>query len=316
MAPFFGLLPPSISHEGYSAKPMHSYWDDLFALRGFKDAAFLAGALGHEPERRRFDAVRLEFERELGASVRAAMATHRIDYIPGCADLGDFDATSTTIALDPAQAESVLPQAGLRRTFERYWEFFTDRRDGKKPWDAFTPYEMRTIGAFVELGWRDRAAEALDWFLGQRRPAAWAQWPEVVRRDPRAPGFLGDLPHTWVGSDYVRSVLDMLAYEREGDSTLVIGAGVPLGWVSAGSGVTVRGLRTAHGALDLRMSNREGALEITVGGDLRVPRGGIALAPPPPASGAYRSATLDGARITPAREMIVRKLPVTLILRP
>ena len=36
---FRGILPPSISHEGYSAKPMHSYWDDFFALRGLKDAA-------------------------------------------------------------------------------------------------------------------------------------------------------------------------------------------------------------------------------------------------------------------------------------
>ncbi|MFN8588851.1 MAG: discoidin domain-containing protein [Candidatus Eisenbacteria bacterium] len=30
---FHGLLPPSISHEGYSAKPMHSYWDDFGAAR-------------------------------------------------------------------------------------------------------------------------------------------------------------------------------------------------------------------------------------------------------------------------------------------
>ena len=40
------FLPQSISHEGYSAKPMHSYWDDFFALRGFKDAAFIAKELG------------------------------------------------------------------------------------------------------------------------------------------------------------------------------------------------------------------------------------------------------------------------------
>ena len=39
---FYGLLPPSISHEGYSAKPMHSYWDDFWALAGLKDAAWLA----------------------------------------------------------------------------------------------------------------------------------------------------------------------------------------------------------------------------------------------------------------------------------
>ena len=47
---YFGLLPPSISHEGYSAKPMHSYWDDFFALRGFKDAAAMATVLGQSAE--------------------------------------------------------------------------------------------------------------------------------------------------------------------------------------------------------------------------------------------------------------------------
>jgi glycogen debranching enzyme len=42
---FFGLLPESISHEGYSAHPVHSYWDDFWAIRGLTDAAELAGAL-------------------------------------------------------------------------------------------------------------------------------------------------------------------------------------------------------------------------------------------------------------------------------
>jgi CheY-specific phosphatase CheX len=40
-----GIMPPSISHEGYSAKPVHSYWDDFFALRGLTDAADLAAVL-------------------------------------------------------------------------------------------------------------------------------------------------------------------------------------------------------------------------------------------------------------------------------
>ncbi|MGO4781813.1 hypothetical protein AB4084_40635, partial [Lysobacter sp. 2RAB21] len=35
---FYGMMPASISHEGYSAKPMHSYWDNFWALRGYKDA--------------------------------------------------------------------------------------------------------------------------------------------------------------------------------------------------------------------------------------------------------------------------------------
>src|SRR5262249_8570638 len=118
-----------------------------------------------------------EIARELGASMRAAMAAHHIDFIPGCADLGDFDATSTTIALDPVQAEGVLPRAALERTFERYWEFFRDRRDGRAAWDAYTPYELRAIGAFVRLGWRERADSLLTFFLEGQKPRGWRQWP-------------------------------------------------------------------------------------------------------------------------------------------
>ena len=31
-------MPASISHEGYSAKPQYSLWDDFWALRGYRDA--------------------------------------------------------------------------------------------------------------------------------------------------------------------------------------------------------------------------------------------------------------------------------------
>ena len=57
------------------------------------------------------------------------------------------------------RGERCCRRAPCERTFERYWEFFVDRRDGE-PWDAFTPYEIRTIGAFVRLGWRERARRA------------------------------------------------------------------------------------------------------------------------------------------------------------
>ncbi len=47
--PFYGMVPESISHEGYSAKAMHSYWDDLFVLKGLEDAAFLAESVARDP---------------------------------------------------------------------------------------------------------------------------------------------------------------------------------------------------------------------------------------------------------------------------
>ena len=42
----YGLLPPTISHEGYSDKAAYSYWDDFWGLLGYKDAVFIAETLG------------------------------------------------------------------------------------------------------------------------------------------------------------------------------------------------------------------------------------------------------------------------------
>ena len=89
----------------------------------------------------------------------------------------------------------------------------------------------------MRLGQPERARELLGLFLADRRPPAWNQWPEVVYRDLRAPNFLGDLPHTWVASDFIRSFLDLLAYERDSDQALVLAAGVPDDWIAAPGGV-------------------------------------------------------------------------------
>ena len=65
--------------------------------------------------------------------------------------------------------------------------------------------------------------------------------------------FIGDMPHTWVGSDFIRSMLDMFAYERDNDSSLVIGAGVPETWVREEKGVGIRNLSTHYGLLSYSM---------------------------------------------------------------
>jgi hypothetical protein len=299
---FYGILPPSISHEGYSAKPMHSYWDDFWAVRGYKDAVFLAQELG-APEAVTIAAQRDRFAADFAASIAAAMQKHGIPYVPGCADLGDFDATSTTIALAPADAADIPPPGAIEQTFERYWEFFAARRGGAA-WKDLTPYELRCIGAFVRLGWRERAHEHLEWFLTLRRPAGWRHWAEVVVREPRTPQFLGDMPHTWVGSDYVRSVLDMLCYEdRDGDA-LVLAAGVPASWLGQG-GITVGDLPTPYGKLTFGLRREGRAVVMDIAGGLTPPPGGLVLRPP--VEGAR--ATLNGKALPAGRDVVVRSLP-------
>ncbi|MEJ7809851.1 MAG: discoidin domain-containing protein [Gemmatimonadaceae bacterium] len=312
---FFGLMPQSISHEGYSAKPMHSYWDDFFTMKGLKDAAEMATVLGKVPERAKYVVIRDEFRRDLVASIRLAMASHKIDFIPGSVELGDFDATSTTVGIAPVGELRSLPQPALARTFDKYFENARARRDGTLAWEAYTPYEHRTVGTFVRLGQKDRAHEMLDFFFRDQRPAAWNHWAEVVWHDPKTPKFIGDMPHTWVGSDFIRSVTDMLAYEREEDSALVVGAGIREDWVTSESGVVVRDLPTYYGALSFTMKAEGADVRVRVSGDLRVPPGGIVISSP--RAQGVRRAMVNGqpAQALSANGVVVTQLPADILLR-
>jgi hypothetical protein len=252
---FKGLMPPSISHEGYSDKPAYSYWDDFWTLRGYKDAVQIAQALGDAAHAARWAGWRDEFEADLSASVAATARHYQLDHIAGAADRGDFDATSTTMALNPAQAEDKLPPELLRGTFDRYVAEADARIKGTKAWKDYTPYELRNVSALARLGRVDDAHRLLAWFFTHQRPAGWNQWAEVVLPDARKPQFLGDMPHAWISSDYLRAALDLLAYERESTGSVVLGAGLSPAWRAAGD-IGVTGLSTAWGRLDYRLLRR------------------------------------------------------------
>lgn len=304
----YGLMPESISHEGYSAKPMHSYWDDLWTLKGLSDAVRLAEAVNDAAGASRFAGLRDSFLQTMIDSIELARSIKSIDYIPGCAELGDFDATSTTVGLFPCGLIDALPQAALRNTFDRYWEFFTSRRDGKREWKDYTPYEHRTVGAMVLLGERDRAHEILDYFFRDQRPAGWRHWAEVVRADPREPWFIGDMPHTWVGSDFINSIVIMLAHTRERDAALVLGAGLPRAWLEAEDGVLVEGLRTDFGPLTYAARGVDARVRIEVTELPSRPPGGVWFSLPEAA--AVRAVRLGGVQVPVPTDGLVR-LPST-----
>jgi hypothetical protein len=373
----WGLLPPSISHEGYSSKPAYSYWDNFWAIAGLRNAAWLAEQLGDTAAAAQLAGQCDELTHDVIASIRTSAAAHHVAYIPGAADLGDFDATSTTIALSPGGALDFLPADQLRATFERAWQTLVDRdsrRDsrhgsqrnsprasqpGAQPAaerdprpdrspntppgdapasaeapsadDAYTPYELRLVGAFLRLGWRDRAIAALALYLADRRPADWNQWAEVVGADPRAPRFLGDMPHAWVHSDYARSVLDLFAYERDRDHAWLLAAGIPADWFT-GDGFAIDRLPTPFGSLSYAVTATRDAITLRIGPGATPPGGLVLPYPwpwPSPAASAGRAtpppARIDGVptvwRIVPgpagtaaAPELAIDHRPATIAL--
>ena len=78
---FRGLVPESISHEGYSAKPMHSFWDQFYVLRGLKDATYLAGVMGDSELQARWQKLTDDYRASLIDSIRIDAAGAR-DRLP------------------------------------------------------------------------------------------------------------------------------------------------------------------------------------------------------------------------------------------
>ena len=313
-AGYYGLMPPSISHEGYSDKPAYSYWDDFWAATGYRSGVELARALGQDEAATRIAAQRDAFDADLLASLTASTARHHLDLIPGSADRGDIDPTSATVALSPGGLMGRLPDSLVRNTWARYWrDFEARRRDeaaGVRHGDgAYTPYEWRNVGALVRLGERDRALQAAAYFYRDRRPAGWNQWAEVVLRDPREPRFLGDMPHGWVASDQIRAVLDLFAYEEEGAHALVLAAGVPMAWFD-GPGLTIQDLRTPYGRLGWHAVARTEAGRRFIDFDLQAlreqPPGGIRLRGPWPATA---RAWVDGRPVERADDIAIEAHP-------
>lgn len=291
----YGLVTESISHEGYSAKPMHSYWDSFWTLRGLKDGAAIAALLGRDELQQRFERLLGEYRAAVSESVRLAMRNTGVDYVPGCVELGDFDATSTSTVVFPCDEADVLPPAALRRTFEKYIDFARRRASGEAEWRDYTPYELRTIGTLVELGYVSAAHELLDFFMQHQYPPGWNHWAEVVHRDPLAPRFIGDMPHTWVGAEFICSLRTMLLYERQRDNALVLAAGVRPEWLAA-PGVRIDQFPTPFGAMSYSYvaDGDSASLEFRFGGP--APAGGFVVMSPP--GWQPRGATVDGAAVT------------------
>jgi hypothetical protein len=296
-----GLLPISVSHEGYLAQPVHSYWDDFWALRGLRDAVHLAHAAGHETSAKNWQTLSTRFAAALFASIESTRAQRKLDFIPGSIEWADFDPTATANAIYLLDVPDGLNREAVDRTFDKYLADWHSKRSGAVASANYTPYEIRIIGAFVRLGRRDAALELLRFFLSDRRPQPWNQWPEIAWRDRKAPAHVGDLPHTWIAAEYLLAVRSLIAYEREADRSLVLAAGLAPEWLEGG-GVKVDGMPTLYGSLSYSLRRMDAnTLRFEIGGGIM---GKIVLRPPltAPLRGVMvngkPSASFDGDSVT------------------
>jgi F5/8 type C domain len=285
-----GLLPISVSHEGYLAQPVHSYWDDFWALRGLRDAVHMARALGHEDCAVHWEPLTKRLASALFASIEATRSQRKLDFIPGSIEWADFDPTATANALYLLDIPEGVNRQAVERTFDMYLAEWRRKRSGEVVSQNYTPYEIRIIGALVRLGRRDAALELLRFFMSDRRPRPWNQWPEISWRDPKAPAHLGDLPHTWIAAEYVLAVRSLFAYERESDGSLIIAAGLAPEWLE-GAGVRVNEMPTLFGSLSYSLRRLDSA---TVRFQISTAMSAKVILRPP-LTAPLRSAMVDGS---------------------
>ena len=306
---FWGLVPESASHEGYCDKFMHSYWDDFFALKGLKDAAKIMEVIGRKDLAKKYSDEVPDFRNSILNSIKLTMKEHKITYIPGCAEKGDFDATSTSIGIYPCDEYEFLPKTELKATFDKYYEFMEKRFIPGYDWGPnYTPYEVRNIRSFIYLDQKDRAHKITESFFNDMRPADWNFWPEVVWRDIDIPRFIGDMPHTWVGADYISSMRSLFVIEDENTNSIIFCKGLKDKWLEDPAGVTVKNLPTIWGIVNYSVKKKGAAVAFNVSGDLRVP-GRIILASP--LGKPIKSVTVNGTewKDFTAKEIKLKKIP-------
>jgi len=246
-------------------------------MKGLKDAVEIQKILGEKESYERIKKVCDTFKENLYNSLQLAMKTRKINYLTSCVELGDFDATSTTIALTPCNELKNLPKPQVYNTFDKYYEFFKNRRDGKIDWINYTPYENRLIGSFIILDQPERAHELIEFFLNDQRPHGWYQWAEVVWKDYRIPRYIGDMPHTWVGSDFINAIRAMFVYENEYDQSLVIAAALYQDWIDSPGGMSVENLPTYYGEISYSIKKDKDKYVFSIFGDVKLPSNGIKI---------------------------------------
>ncbi len=241
-------MPISVSHEGYLAQPVHSYWDDFWALRGLRDAVDLAHVVERPDAAERWEALATRFASALFGSIEKTRAERKLDFIPGSVEWADFDPTATANAIAFLDVAEGLDRKAVEHTFDKYLSDWRRKRSGSPGMGELLsvrdPHHRRSRAAWAARCWRSSCCGSFCRTGDRQRGISGRRLRGGIRR---APAHVGDLPHTWVAAEYVLAVRSLFAYERAADRRLVVAAGLAPEWTT-GPGVQVQAMPTLYGA--------------------------------------------------------------------
>lgn len=267
------ILPPSNSHEGYFPAE-HSYWDDFWALKGFEDGAKIALVMKDLNFKNQLEQQYQQLLQAVQQSIKKSQVKHQIQYIPGSYDLGDDDPTSIAIAFSPTHQAKILSPLSLETTFNRYFQTSVMPRINNQWKNSFTPYEIRNVNALLELNHKEEAYLLLENILSYCRPQGWNHLAEVVHQKERLPQYIGDMPHTWVGSGVINAILYF--YVQEKNQTLILNQGFSLSQIKQAQQIGIENIHTPYGTVNYEIHYKDQKISIKCWGNA-VPKNGFQL---------------------------------------
>lgn len=269
-APNEGLLPAGAFCDGgvfNNGRPFGDYSNSAWCLSGLKWAVDAADWIGEAAEaaewRAEYDAFRETFRRAAQKDLREDAHGNR--YLPIVQGNGD---DHTPPRGQWAFCHSVYP-GGIY-----------EKEDPIALGNLAMLGDAMVEGVVLDTGWMTGGlwpyfssfyAHALQWMgMGERVPQILYDFanhasPTLVWREEQKPQGLGyeevgDMPHNWASTEFLRMVVHMLQIDR-GDELHLL-EGFPAAWAAPEKKTRLRGIRTPFGTIDLELTGLENGVRV------------------------------------------------------
>jgi len=246
--PHRGLLPAGFSAEHFGPND-HYFWDNFWGLAGLGSAAWMAGALGRDADRRRIEGMRDDYRVDLAAALRWGM--ERAEGALPCSPYRRLDAAAVgnLVAVSPLGVASPTdPWVGptvdflLERCFRKGLFFQSIVHTG------LNPYLSVQVARVLQARGDARFHDVLQALMDAASPT-WC-WPEAIH-PASGGGCMGDGDHGWAAAEFLSLVRDMLV--RESSEGILLLDGVPASWFRSGRPLGIERAPTDHGEFDVRV---------------------------------------------------------------
>ncbi|MCB0324607.1 MAG: hypothetical protein KDD69_13585 [Bdellovibrionales bacterium] len=258
-----GLLPAGFSAEHLGPNDYY-YWDDFWALAGWRAAQQLFSFHGHHA-----DAATAEHEGSLlEAAIERSFTRLRVDPlragIPAsphrrmdAGAVGSLAAGYPLALYSPDDPRVLATVETLYRDFSVHGAFFQDMIHSGL--NAYLTLHM----AQVLL----RAGDARAWTLMKTiagLASSTGQWPEAIHPQTGG-GCMGDGQHGWAAAEWVLMLRNCFVLEEH--DRLIIGAGIPRHWLGTDTVLACGPTPTRFGTVSVKLTVVEQTIHLSIEGN-------------------------------------------------